>query len=1587
MKSWCLRTGLGVALVLSAVGCSSERAPINHVQADALPKSFFLGNDLQGTSDDPVFYARAFTVDHSIAQETFTAGTYSGTDKIRWEITEDHLNARRAYQAADGRDDKGLTGGTTTANGTLVASYKITKQFDIKRDYNETTGELSNVTEENDTDRIWNEREYIRVDWSTNEVNDPYWGEMFFGHLFGEMKISPLTYNANDPSKVDFSDPDNEAPHLELEQGYLDITNHFFVEPLEMQFSWGSLPTCLVDGYFTGTNNYDCNAQEAAVRFAFWKRPQSDFEPMDNTGAHRDIIANFGGDGDSIQPGFGTPRQTWDPQYGYTDAGLHELVGKHDIWAASHVPSNLVVGGTAFSVCDSDADADNDGTADQCAFVTGMTLNGKQLGKGSRCDTLKTRDYQAVQNANGTTSAVPLAQVSSLNAQKGQCTIPYRDRDTKVVAYYNNKEFPEKFLDHTDASGQPVAGAAEDIVKSWDQFMRNAVAFAREVECRRTGDGDRATCHSNFFNSDDTPANKVMVSYGGWLTDNPKRVAPAAQADDHILTLCHNPVRPTDDLDNCAPEMPKDQRVGFRARVGDIRKNFMIHWPWDANAHYGGLAGIFTDPETMEYFGNTATSIYTERRARRILDALLVAMGDITPQQYIDGVAGQISQTTFAGQLQPGTFNKPKIFTNAEIAKRVDAMSADNLSQAAVPTIAGSNIKEKMLSIYEQQAMTTNAESLLALGIAKTDALAQPLLGSNLEANMIADNQLATRLLGLAPGAALDQGTIDQVSPLRALDPAKLKEIRQTMSERYAQRGACYLEAAGGQSPGVVVNASLANHFKQKYGSLSPEARAAAMLDELTVESFKGVMLHEFGHSLGMHHQFASSYDSMNYMPQYWQLRTNEGQASGTCGGSVRIPEGLQGPDLENARNTDSCMGPRYLDPETDDELGLANESRPSIDYFAGTTTMEYQSERFSETAGLGTYDQHYIQAAYGKVLETYDNNRTSAADQRKFAGRMFTQLTEQNLVYDVVTPDSGTPLDTASYAYGGFGTQPFLHSWHYTKLARGIGIFDKARDCRPATDEEKRMDANGIQNNWRIVHGEVCAPPSRDHAAWDDFVSDQNPDVGDFEVKWHTGPNVPTNPNTVRWSYRYGESYESAYIHTNPTDSGADEYEVLANEEKYFNANYLSSYFRQGSKHYLYEGIAGGVQESYFERVRSYHWNHANNALRYLTFGTNLYNQLKNDDNWFRSAAIANAEAYSALSRAILVPQPGDYVVDDANNQLYAGRLYTTPSATQQGTVQPVFSIDYTNGDGRFVDDLFDYSGDCGGSYKANLCIERAGYSLERAYAFLALTDSRPTLATISRDNYLDGRDPALNFRSDMPEAFDRLFGALLSEDWLSVGMYIPTSDDGGAINSGSPALIDLNSGSNAPQRTHLVMGTDGKVTSAPDTDAKVLFPNVGYIQQLYAAIFSALYARENTDMTLIHKMRVWVDGDEGNISDQAFPQPADQIRFVDPASGFTYIARRFGTETVDGRTVEKGIGSRMLQHANDLLAQAYVTDDNTDGTPKVDSFGSPVLKLDAQGQPQLRTPTGGGNFTRYRGVVDSVRELGTLLGNGPLD
>src|SRR5829696_6455943 len=155
--SWLKLTLLVIAVLASGVGCAEEREPINRVQANALAKSFFVGNDLASSKDDPEFYTAMTVTDVPYGADQ-QVGVFTGLlgelKRVKWEITEDMLNARLTYEQIEGSDGHGSR---ITNNGRVIGSYEITSHFDIRRSYNSSTGEELNVIEENESDRPWYE--------------------------------------------------------------------------------------------------------------------------------------------------------------------------------------------------------------------------------------------------------------------------------------------------------------------------------------------------------------------------------------------------------------------------------------------------------------------------------------------------------------------------------------------------------------------------------------------------------------------------------------------------------------------------------------------------------------------------------------------------------------------------------------------------------------------------------------------------------------------------------------------------------------------------------------------------------------------------------------------------------------------------------------------------------------------------------------------------------------------------------------------------------------------------------------------------------------------------------------------------------------------------------------------------------------------------------------------------------------------------------------------------------------------------------------------------------------------------------------
>jgi hypothetical protein len=168
------------------------------------------------------------------------------------------------------------------------------------------------------------------------------------------------------------------------------------------------------------------------------------------------------------------------------------------------------------------------------------------------------------------------------------------------------------------------------------------------------------------------------------------------------------------------------------------------------------------------------------------------------------------------------------------------------------------------------------------------------------------------------------------------------------------------------------------------------------------------------------------------------------------------------------------------------------------------------------------------------------------------------------------------------------------------------------------------------------------------------------------------------------------------------------------------------------------------------------------------------------------------------------------------------------------------------------------------------------------------------------------------------------------------------------------------------------------------------VLFPNIGYRQELPTVVYSMLFSSLNSDLTTIQKLRIWTEG-----GPEAVDVPeADRVRFRNPETGVVYVARRYERDRVDGVETDRGIASRMLAHANLLLRDTYQVELDGNGQPVRASDGSYRVVFD----PTTREPVPANRdfqrnaeavtrFHNYVGLIDATRYAARLLGYGTLN
>ncbi|MEQ1571692.1 MAG: hypothetical protein ABMA64_39045, partial [Myxococcota bacterium] len=235
-----------------------------------------------------------------------TAATFTGAqdelERLHWEIQEELLLGYRSYPhvSADGAGD----------TAPLVA-FAIVDQFDIRRGYDRTTGEESNVVEEN-REKPWYERQYVRVDWSANLAEVPL--------AFAGVPLTLLDWSTTD-------DRDGGAPQFDDSNGdgtldSLLVTQRAWVEPDTRTLpGYGDVPVC----FFYGDAEYECGPVEIGVSNSFVRL--GDRAPYVGLAYDDQHMETFGY--------FSTERLAWTEGYGVIEPNHLRYANRHPLWQSS----------------------------------------------------------------------------------------------------------------------------------------------------------------------------------------------------------------------------------------------------------------------------------------------------------------------------------------------------------------------------------------------------------------------------------------------------------------------------------------------------------------------------------------------------------------------------------------------------------------------------------------------------------------------------------------------------------------------------------------------------------------------------------------------------------------------------------------------------------------------------------------------------------------------------------------------------------------------------------------------------------------------------------------------------------------------------------------------------------------------------------------------------------------------------------------------------------------------------------------------------------------------------------------------------
>ena len=1325
--------------------------------------------------------------------------------------TQCHAGARCADgKRSDAWKDEGDWQGFCVHNaqayvyrGSPLLAFPITSHFDISYTYSTATGEKTNKRYENNSDRKWHDREFMRVQWGLNQLLN------YDADVLASAGASVVYAGDSAPegegfqTGVDRKCPDNasdcSAPISN--QQFFTYTHRQILTASTIGMSDGTaIPACYFYPYYVG-GVYDCASEEYTVRTFFLEVPRY-ADPQ------RQYVAREMDDVELQKFGFfRAERQVYDIQYGNIFSNEVRRAVRHRIWDKY--------------VKKPDADGVWRGDFD----YTQMTP--QPIVYYLNADHPRALAAQSIEIAK--MWAEPFAAVVAFQKPGFNLDFPMfvlcENSDALAQAALAAGEKQDDGQWQPGPDGQP-APIANGTVAQWSGTALGK-RFCRNMD-QAHAFGD---LRYSFLHVVNQPLQNGLLGYGPAANDPLTGEIIAASAHSYASAMKTSAESALQAMELAAGILDfNDVKRASQNRyvtATRVAQQYDLKGPKsleDVRNHVAAMLdpdvrGQLTDLglEPTDDAGTWAQSRMARVQQNAQLDAMLIGDDDghtvqaMFKQWHIP--VGQSAVVTDDDRKQLSLANwahKAGYLRQQAVYDKlaVSTLHFADLADGAILGLAqqyGAQYDEKLCQAYQaakvKMVIAWTPESAPAQGCPTAGAFESLGLGKG---HVCVD-------MGQGPQwASCSAGTL--AAQLRVALHDVNDNQNPAVDQQHVLPGPFYSDTT---DPVVIAT--------QQIGRAVLAPLRATLKLALWQQIYRGTATHEVGHTLGLRHNFEASTDALNYHPHFWDLKLDGN-------GEVANPFAAE----------------------------TAAQSQGNLRMHMLASVMDYTAKFNGRFLGVGLYDKAALKFGYGDMVAAFDH----APVLNKSPGGSLAPLAQY-----LLTPQDSDPGTLLVQDLGVTDLNRINRRIHYSTLPKYYG---------GVANMYARHDVS-----WRDIKGAPCT---------------QDTDCGGDKVCAKLGEDKFCAVQATRASevpFRFCSDEQNGQTPSCAThDEGADPYEITRNAlEDYENYWYFWGYMRDNEM-FNPNNYANRVLRQFLTANRQMQfW-----AIDFATYQKDdwwksHYGQdFDQDVNGGLSGALASLLGFNTMAQTLGRPSPGYY---DMN--------------ALRGRFEPYNNVDAQTSELHWLDELDGarpiYAA-WGGGYLYRPVT--AGQIYDRLAAFQMLSD--PTLPRfVGINESEDTRRYLVSYFTLFPRQMINLFGGISYEGIDAYGWMLVQGDkpDGSADTLLRPLFAGANT---AAPKACKDFAADAPLSAKVGClkyrvypDPRPTFPSTRFRMPLLASVYGMSFLTRSYDRTYLDLARVFVAGNQAQITLPDDVTASDIAKFTDPLSGRQYVAARVSDKTLN--------------------------------------------------------------------------------------